>query len=173
MGFHQPAYIIHLQGSRQVQCVIPIQVRAIDTFFYWRIHLPDIMTAIGMAMGTCKQIEVSKLAYIIGIGCSQVLYVKTNRVIFINRLCIHNWFGRLHGIYGLYFVINRDITAMTVLKHIKTEPLILMKPLGRALRRWLWVKTNKGFVCTSFLNGLAHRLPYRCVFFISRIAIAS
>src|SRR5688572_24783773 len=141
----------------------------------WSIHLPNVMTAIGVTKGAGKHIMVCCFPYIISTGCSEIICIKTDGVILINRLAVKNRFNRLQVISIRYSIPQINLPAMASLKHVKIQPWVLMKPFCRSAvlnAGGLRVKCHQGLVPSDgFFNGRCHGAPYGEVTFIPGISI--
>src|SRR5665213_2869765 len=128
MRFHQPSHIFHLIRTTQIHGILPKEMRPIYCFMLLRIKLPDIMAAIRIAKGPCKHIEICIFPYVISAAGAKAFYIKTNGMVFIKAFTIYYGFYWIKIIITLNIIIYRKVSAMPVLKHIKTQPLLLMKP---------------------------------------------
>src|SRR6185437_7631723 len=132
MRFHQPSQIFHLIGTTQIHGILPKEMRPIYCFMFVRIKLPYIMAAIRIAKSACKHIEVCIFSYVISAAGAEAFYIKTNGMVLIKAFTIYYRFYWLKVIIMLNIIIHGQVPAMPVLKHIKSQPCLLMEPGSRS-----------------------------------------
>ena len=81
------------------------------------------MTTISMTKSSRKYIVICGDTDIICAGGSQIIRIKTNRVILVDGLTIQNWFHRLKVISIFNSFPKIILSAMPGLEHIEIQPL--------------------------------------------------
>ena len=133
-GLQQAAAELHLSGAGLMNRLVPWHQRPIDRIAALAPHLPHGMMPVGVAACAAEKIPIQRPAHI---GCGrmpQIVRVERHGVIFVDRLAVNDRFGRRAVVVlaslGVPF---GELGDVTVLPHVEVEPVVVVKPFGRAM----------------------------------------
>src|SRR5687768_3338243 len=95
-----------------------------------RRKMPDVVIAVGIARGACKQRPIGALSHVV-ISKEAVCDLPPNRMVFIVWLCFNRWPGRCERIIvsnqGIYIAVGCPMAALI---HVEIQPRLVMDEGG-------------------------------------------
>ena len=134
------------------------------------MHLPDVVTAIGVAETACQEVPVGGLSYVKIVEPS-VCGFPVYWVVFVS------WFAVEAGFWGFAIVIGGDLfvvgfveAAVARLEHVEVEPSVVVEPFGGGVVA-LGVVGHEVFAGVCLLYAVGHCTP-DCFFVVCEAVAA-
>jgi len=167
----QPLRVLHLTGTRQLDCLFPGQMGVQHRLSSGLPHLPDLVAAVSVPVCPGKQRPVGKLARVV---CRHkaVLGVKVRSDVLITGFGVHT---RLHGCQRI--VLGDELPVLVVLNvsglhHVKVQPVIFVEVLGGVVLS-RWVEGHQLAAPDGCADSLCHAAQDGVVSLALQVAVAS